>query len=110
MSGEFFSIDFQKQQEELEKWKSSGFSNLKIKKWKDKGFDLETAKIWYNEGFTVEGAITFIKEGLTPQESKKLIIREIKNEKKISITLTEGIYTRDQIIKLIQKERTKEIF
>lgn len=110
MSDEFFTIEFQKQREELEKWKSSGFSSLKIKKWKEKGFDLETAKIWYNEGFTVEGAITFIKEGLTPQESKELIIREIKIERKLSITLTEGIYTRDQILKLMQKERTKELF
>jgi len=110
MSNGFFTIDYQRQKEELKKWKIYGFTNLEAKKWKKKGFDLETAKIWYNGGFTVKGAIIFIKEGLTPQESKELIIREITKGKKISITLTEGIYTRDQILELIQKERMKEIF
>ena len=108
MSDKFFTIEYKEQQEELEKWNMSGFSNLKVKKWKENGFDLETAKVWDDVGFTVEGANTFIKEGLTPQESKELIIREIKDRKKVSITLTDGIYTREQIIELIQKEKMKD--
>lgn len=109
MSDDFY-IDFQKQQDILKKWREQEFTNIEAQKWIKEGFDLEIARIWYKGGFTVDGAITFIKEGLTPQESKELIIREIRGGEKISITLTSGIYTKLQILELIQKERMRETF
>lgn len=108
MSEDYFTIDYQKQ--ELEEWTKKGFTDFEAKKWINKGFDSKTASFWYKGGFTVKGAIVFIKEGLTPQESKELIIKEIIEGREISITLTEGIYTRDRILELIREEKKKEIF
>ena len=98
---------------ENDRWKKAGFTIPEMNKWKSENFDLQTAKRWNDKGFTIEGALAFTKEGLNAEESKNLITQEIAKKHGIDsiiIKLQEGIYTKDDIYQLIQKEKMRKIF
>jgi serine/threonine protein kinase len=96
--------------EEIERWKSAGFSLKEIGQWRKAGFSLREAKEWVSGGISFkealewkkrnisfDDAVKFLGFGFTPKEAEKIPTRYLNGEF-LNEWKKKGIEPRDAII------------